>query len=680
MSLLRKHSAYHLALLAEVAAFYRHVLFEPGYLFPWDFRGVHLPLATFIAASLHRGQMPLWEPYTYCGNPIFANIQAAIFYPPVLLATAASNWFGGPGSLPRLLAVAVAAQVFFAGVCTFVLLRRLGAAPGAAFVAATVYQLGCFFAVQAEHMGAMHGGSWIPLVWWCVLELRAGWRWRWMALLAIALAMTVLAGLPQVAVAAFGSALLLAVLVSPGWRLPLRVLVAWIWALLLAAVQIIPTAQLTANSVAKYRADWLKTGGGIKLGALYTLVIPNYWNVFDMSKFHGPSDPTFLYLYGSLLGLGLALAAVCWKPDRWARVFGILTLIATVWMLGDSTPIGRTIFTALPVNVRIGIHPEYTLPVFALGMAVLAGLGAARWLNPRWQIVAGAIIALDLLLVSSGRPFNTTSTTIEAGTTHDSLDGSAQLASRLRELTGAAEPPYRYDTADAPYGWSSVGPFLEIPTANGCDPMALERVIQLRLSFAPGERWGTCYQVVNASSPVVGLENARYLLSKSPLPLPAVEQVAGFTIYRNDRVLPRFFFVPRVQDAADLQSAARALHAADFDPAQTAIVEAAVDAGPFHVGEVQLVSYAPNEIRLRTRSAGEAFLVVADSWYPGWEAAIDNRPAPLYIADVAFRGLRIPGGDHEIAMRFAPWILYRSAAVSILALLAALMVVFRRSG
>ena len=673
MSPVKRYYRYFLALLVEVAAFHWRVLFERGYLFPWDFRGVHLPLATFVAASLRRGEMPLWDPYTYCGNPIFANIQAALFYPPVLAATAASNWLGA-GCLPRLLAMAVAAQIFFAGVCTFALLRRLGAQPGAAFVSATVYQLGCFFAAQPEHMGAMHGGSWIPLAWLAVVELRAGLRWFWMAALSLALAMTVCAGLPQVAVAAFGSALALAVALAAFGlaqrRLPLRVLTAWLWALLLAAVQIIPTAELTRNSVAKFRAEWLKAGGGMKLGALYTLVLPNYWGVFDMSKFHGPSDPTFLYLYCGVLGLALALAAICWKPGRTSRAFAVFTLAATVWMLGDSTPIGRTIFMALPVSVRIGIHPEYTLPVFALGLAVLAGLGANRWLKPRWQVAAGAAIALDLLLVSSGRPFNTALAS-EAETTHEMLDGSAPLASRLRALTGTAQPPYRYDMADAPYAWSGVGPILEIPTANGCDPLAPERVIQLRLAFAPGERWGTCYQVVNALSPVLGLANVRYVLSRSPLPLPRVANIAGYTIFENARVLPRCFFAQRVQAAASLADAAHALHAADFDP-RTAIVEAAIPTGAVAPGEVQVVSYAANRIRLRTRSAGDGFLVAGDTWYPGWEATIDGHPARLYPADVAFRGLQVPAGDHRVEMRFAPRILWRSAAVSGLALLAVL--------
>ena len=672
----RNHAPYFLALLLEVLIFYRHVLFERGYLFPWDFRAVHLPLATFVAASLRRGELPLWDPFTYCGNPIFANIQTALFYPPVLVATLAANLFS-PDMLPRLLAIAVAWQVWFAGLCTFALLRRLGVRPAAAFVSATVYQLGCFFAPQAEHMGAMHGGSWLPLIWLCVVELRDGLRWSWLAILSLALSMTVFAGLPQVAVAAFGSALALA-LIMTAFRLATktlaaRILAAGLWAVLLAAVQVLPTIELTRNSVAKYRADWLKTGGGIKPGAFYSLVIPNYWNVFDMSKFHGPSDPTFLYLYCSLLGLALALVAMCWKPDRWSRAFAVLTLAATIWMLGDSTPVGRTIFSALPVGIRIGIHPEYTLPVFALGIAVLAGCGADRFLRPRWQIVAGAIIAIDLILVSSGRPFNTASIAVEPGITHDSIDGSPELAARLRALTGSAQPPYRIDMADAPYGWSSSAPILEIPTANGCDPLALERVIQLRLSFAPGERWGTCYQVVNASSPVIGLANVRYLVSRSPLAtgmFQPVAKIAGYTVYENGRTPPRFFFVGRTQPAGSLADAARALHAAEFDPLQTAIVETSEAPGSFAAGKVEVISYAPATIQLRTHAEGESFLVAADTWYPGWEAAIDGQPARLYIADVAFRGLRVPAGDHQVDMHFVPRILYRSGVISLLALVA----------
>lgn len=318
---------YYVALLAGVLIFHRHVLFYSGFVFPWDFRGVHVPLATLIANSIRRGEMPLWDPYTFCGIPLFANIQAALFYPPVLAAEAVGAWLG-PELIPRLLAIAVVAQVVFAGICTFVLLKRIGVRAPAAWIGATVYELGCYFAAQAEHMGAMHGASWLPLIWLSIIELRERVRWTWVALLALGLCMPVLAGLPQVALAAFASAVTLAAILAlcrlASWRSVAVVLLGCAWALLLAAAQFIPTTQLTENSVAKYMVEWLSSGGGIPPIALVTLVIPNYFHHFDPGNFTGSIDSTFMYLYSSILGFLFALAAAIWKPSKWARVLGCL--------------------------------------------------------------------------------------------------------------------------------------------------------------------------------------------------------------------------------------------------------------------------------------------------------------------------------------------------------------------
>ena len=679
-----KVSALLIALLAEVVLFHRKVLFYPGYIFPWDFRAVHLPLATFVADSLRRGEFPLWDPYTYCGFPFFANIQAAIYYPPVLAATLFGTLLGSD-VLPRALAVGVVLQMFFAGACTFALLRRLGAQPAAAWIAGTVYELGCYFTSQAEHMGAVEGACWLPLAWWCVVELGAGFRWFWAAMLSIALAMSVLAGLPQAAVAVFGSALALAIIMAllrlARWKLPVQVLVSWVWALALVAVQFIPTTQLMRLSVAKYRADWLGSGGGLKLGSLISLAIRNYWNVFDPSKFHGPSDLTFLYLYSSILGLALAIAAVVWKPDAWRGTFGLLTAGGAVWMLGDSTPVGRAIFGLLPLSIRAGLHFEYTFCIFSLGIAVLAGCGANRFLrSSRIQLLAGIIIAVDLLLVGSGRPFNTALLAAEPGITHDAADGSAELITRLRALTGTARPAWRFDMAEAPYLWSSSAPILAIPTANGCDVLVPERIIQVRLSFSPGQRWGACYQVVNAASPVLRLANVRYVVSRGNV--PALQPVTGggaYGIYENSRALPRFFLVNRVTCVEGLAESAKMLHSNGFDPG-VAIVEtpacpAAADSG----GTVDVIEYGATRLAVQTHASGATFLVATEQWYPGWEATVDGRPAPIYITDVAFRGVALPAGDHRVDMRFVPRILYPSAAISLLALTGVVCaIVFRR--
>ena len=660
---------YWVALLMEALAFHRHVLFYSGYVFPWDFRGSHVPWATFAADTLRGGHFPLWDPYTYCGNPIFENIQAALFYPPVFAATLAGVWLGD-GFIPRLLAIAVVAQVVFAGICTYVLAKRLGASPAAAWIAATVYELGCYFAAQAEHMGCMHGASWLPLAWLAVIALRAGLKFRWLGALSLALAMTILAGFPQCAVAAFGSTLGLAVIIAAfrlaRWKLPLLVLIGWAWALLLAAIQFIPTSQLLTNSVAKYRVDWLKSGGGMHPGALWTLVAPNYWSVFDLSKFHGPGDLTFLYLYSSLAGLALALAAMLWKPDRWRAAFTVFIVVAALAMFGDTTPIGRNVLGVLPVSIRIGIHPEYTFCNFSLALALLAGLGAQKFLrNTRVQVIAGTVIACDLILVSSGRPMNSQSVKEVPGITHDSADGDFEIVRRLRALAGATTPPARFDmSANVSYSWSEMGQVLQIPTANGCDPMAPERVMQVRLALAPGERWGTCYQVVNRSSAVLGLANVRYLLD--------VEK-GRYTIEENPRALPRFFFGSRVKLVNGLAEAANVVRAPDFNPADVAVVEAqdkSLDDVGNAKGRVEVISYEASSVSLRTQTTKPALLVAADTYYPGWEVRVDGQQVRLYAADVAFRAVRIPAGDHRIEMRFIPRILYRSASISGTALLA----------
>lgn len=675
---MQRNAPYRLALIAAALVFHRQVLFYAQHLFPWDFRSVNVPLTTLIADAFRRGEFPLWDPSTYCGMPIFANIQAGLFYPPVLIATAVAARVGDD-YLPRLLAISVVLQIVFGGLCTFELMRRLEVRPAAAWISATVFELGCFFAAQAEHMGAMQGAVWLPLIWLSVLKLRSFSR-RWLAVLVVALAMTVLAGLPQVAVAAFGSAVCLALLLAlfrlGSWRVGAVTVLGCIGALFLAAIQFLPTAELTQNSVAKYRAEWLGSGGGMPPGALLSLVAPNYWNVFDPSKFHGPSDLTFLYLYSSLLGLALAIGAVLWKRGKWTLVFAAMLAIFTLAMLGDQTPVGRAVLLALPVEIRIGIHPEFLFCVFSLALAVLAGLGAESLLrSTRLQIAAGVVIVCDLILVSSGRPMNEESAVTSPGITRTAADGSAELLARLHEITDRSIPSYRYDTRpDVSYLWSNAGPVIGIPTSNGCDPLAPERTIEARRAFANGPRWGTCYQVENPASPVLSLMNARALLSHSEVNAPGLRlagEVAGYKIYENLDVMDRFFFAKRVRSVENLAAASALVRSSGFRPADETVVEAPgerFDLTPDVTASVRVVSYAPSAIRLETEASGPAFLVAAESYYPGWEASIDGNPARIYPADAAFRGVRVPGGKHAIEFRFVPKTLSRSAAISAAAL------------
>ena len=183
----------------------------------------------------------------------------------------------------------------------------------AALLGATVFQLGGFFASQTQHLGEMDAAAWLPLAWLSVISLGRQFSWRWLGALSMVLAMALLAGFPATSFVVMTSSLLLAAVLFATRCAPWRVLgstvLACLWALVLAAAQLLPAAELTSLSVARLRSEYLGTGGGIPLPSLISMVAPNYFNIFDFSKFSAPWNITFLYLYCGISGLALAIFA-----------------------------------------------------------------------------------------------------------------------------------------------------------------------------------------------------------------------------------------------------------------------------------------------------------------------------------------------------------------------------------
>ena len=57
---------------------------------------------------------------------------------------------------------------------------------------------------------------------------------------------------------------------------------------------------------------------------------------------------------------------------------------------------------------------------------------------------------------------------------------------------------------------------------------------------------------------------------------------------------------------------------------------------------------------MEAEAATDATLVVADAWWPGWEATIDGAPTTTFPADVLVRAVRFPAGRHVLEMRYRP--------------------------
>jgi hypothetical protein len=88
------------------------------------------------------------------------------------------------------------------------------------------------------------------------------------------------------------------------------------------------------------------------------------------------------------------------------------------------------------------------------------------------------------------------------------------------------------------------------------------------------------------------------------------------------------------------------------------------------VGEIRLISESPNEIRFQIETESSGWLFVADTWYPGWTAEVNELKTSIYRANYLFRAISVPTGGGEVVMRFKPLGFYFGVAGSLMGWLA----------
>jgi hypothetical protein len=89
----------------------------------------------------------------------------------------------------------------------------------------------------------------------------------------------------------------------------------------------------------------------------------------------------------------------------------------------------------------------------------------------------------------------------------------------------------------------------------------------------------------------------------------------------------------------------------------------------------------PARVVVAVSTAVPAWLVLTDTWFPGWRARIDGGDVVVRRADHAFRAVAVPAGHHEVEFAFTPRGLVPGAAVTLAALVivAALLIPRRRA-
>jgi Bacterial membrane protein YfhO len=134
-----------------------------------------------------------------------------------------------------------------------------------------------------------------------------------------------------------------------------------------------------------------------------------------------------------------------------------------------------------------------------------------------------------------------------------------------------------------------------------------------------------------------------------------------FVVYENKAVLPRAYVAHHVVAAEDEHAALAAITEPSFDSKRTVVLEP--NAKPLSpnltrsdlsITEARIEMLSPTQMRIETDDSNFGYLVLTDTFYPGWRAEMDGQPQEIYRANYLFRALSVPPGRHTVTYVYNP--------------------------
>lgn len=153
-----------------------------------------------------------------------------------------------------------------------------------------------------------------------------------------------------------------------------------------------------------------------------------------------------------------------------------------------------------------------------------------------------------------------------------------------------------------------------------------------------------------------------------PTILPAKDGEPGFLpcrVWENPNVLPRGFVVGQARLLSPGEDPGKVLQG--IDPRSQVLLDRDVlPAGPRQeFTPARRVEDTPHRVSLEVETTHPGYLVLADTWYPGWSATVDGRLADVLVGDVTFRAVALPEpGMHRVVFCYYPAGLNLGLAIS----------------
>ncbi|MDR0873600.1 MAG: hypothetical protein LBN27_09100 [Prevotellaceae bacterium] len=88
---------------------------------------------------------------------------------------------------------------------------------------------------------------------------------------------------------------------------------------------------------------------------------------------------------------------------------------------------------------------------------------------------------------------------------------------------------------------------------------------------------------------------------------------------------------------------------------------------PDSAAHIELLSYAPNDLKYHFTSKSDQIAVFSEIYYPDWNVYIDGKKADNFRANYLLRAMPLKAGDYDIEWRFEPGVVSTSRAIAMVA-------------
>ena len=651
-----------------------------------DLGGYHLPMRTFYADCLARGDSPRWIPEVFCGYYLHGEGQVGQLHPLHWLAyrlLSLSSAFN--------LELLINYPLLIVG--TYLLLVRRGLPRSAALFGGLLFGYSGFNLTHLMHVNMVAVVTHLPwlllAIDWSLTERKPALVAGGILLVALLTGSELLLGHPQSVwlVGVIEVAYVLFLLTSTlGW---------WRWSALAAAkfagvaigcVQLWPTWQLLGTSRRETTDEAFRGVWSLHPLNLLQMVSPYLFpdRVYEHET-AGAGTHELTWYAGAIVPV-----LVIWLVLRW-RALEVSLRRLTLWgailaAVGFVLALGRyagplhSLVVSLPVVGLFRCPARYGLLMFfgsavlgAVALADMTGVVAADE-RPGWQRIAGLwlvpVASVVAVLVGAlavdwwgeiepkpawERPITGIALTLAA---------AALATAALRGQRWALAGLIALTAIDLGiYGVGYAQRVQPIPLAELQSRMhKFPRDPQSRITVAGklGQSDAALLGGARLMYGYVGLVPRMRLIANPEIAQSDPELLRRLAAVRWKCVdarsievegwLPRARLVTRAQVSHDLPADIRRV-----DPATVALIDEPLElpaAGTIAPGRVAIVEDRPGRITCETNAPAPQLLVLAESWHPGWQVNVAGSDAAIVRTFGDFLGCVVPAGRSRVEFRF----------------------------